>query len=141
MIAIIVASCNPDRNLTIREVYTTYTSAVVNSDIQSLFSTITRNGDFNFITSQGNFLRTRKEYYYFHELWFREKGWKISFGEPVIYIERKWGLSIAEFHYQQELAAGKSDYLDSFFTLIYHKENGKWKIVADFCTPIRREIE
>lgn len=127
-------------DLTVKETFLVYVKAVQNSDIESLFSTITNNENFFFLTSRGKLINTRKGYYEFHEKWFREKNWEM----PVDFVEshegKEYGYATAIYHYKSQRPGGEVYNLDSYFTLIFHKEEGMWKVVADICTPIERFI-
>jgi 5,6-dimethylbenzimidazole synthase len=61
---------------------------------------------------------------------------------PVQLLEihegQDYGYTTAVFHYISKTPEGGRYLLDSYFTLIFHKENGLWKVVADICTPISR---
>jgi len=126
--------------LTVKETFFVYVKAVQNSDIESLFSTITNNENFFFLTSRGRLINTREGYYKFHEEWFGEKNWEM----PVDFVEshegKEYGYATAIYHYKSHRPGGEIYNLDSYFTLIFHKEEVMWKAVADICTPIERFI-
>jgi hypothetical protein len=71
----------------------------------------------------------------------REKGWTMPVELLEVRQERDSGFTLAVFHFQQKLPDEKTYYLDSYFTLIFHKEDGLWKVVADICTPIKKYTE
>ncbi len=145
---IIMAATNPSLKalelnrpgLTIKQTFDIYVKAVQNSDINTLFTTVTDDDNFFFLTSKGELIHSRQGYYQFHEEWFREKDWKM----PVDFIEahegKEYGYATALYHYRSKLDDGRTYHLDSYFTLIFHKENEMWKVIADICTPIERSI-
>jgi len=63
---------------------------------------------------------------------------------PVDFLEshegKEYGYTNAIFHYRSQLPEGRMYFLDSYFTLIFRREEGMWKVVADICTPISRFI-
>ena len=126
--------------LSLKETFDIYVRAVQNSDLETLFTTVTSNGKFFFLTSRGELIDTRQGYYKFHEDWFKEKNWQM----PVDFLEahegKEYGYTNAIFHYRRQLPEGGMYFLDSYFTLIFHKEKGMWKVVADICTPIGRSF-
>lgn len=126
--------------LTVKETFDLYVKAVQDSDIESLFSTVTNNEKFFFLTSRGKLINTRQGYYKFHQDWFSEKDWEM----PVDFVEShegtEYGYVTAVYHYKSKLPEGGTYNLDSYFTLIFHKEEGMWKVVADICTPIERTV-
>jgi nitroreductase/ketosteroid isomerase-like protein len=125
--------------LSLKETFDVYVQAVHNSDLKSLFTTVTDGHDFVFLTAYGELIDSREGYYKFHESWFKETGWEM----PVELLEahegKEYGYTVAKFHYRyKEPEGGPTHNLDSYFTLIFHKEEGMWKVVGDVCTPIER---
>lgn len=124
--------------LTLKETFDIYVQAVQSSDLEALFTTVTGNPDLFFLTSRGKLIDSREGYYQFHKDWFEETGWEM----PVEFLEaregKEYGYTLAVFHYKEKRPDGGWNILDSYFTLIFHKEEGMWKVVADVCTPISR---
>jgi nitroreductase/ketosteroid isomerase-like protein len=131
---------SPDNRpgLSLKETFEIYVRSIQNSDLESLFTTVTDNEQFFFLTSRGKLIDTRQGYYEFHEDWFNEKDWQM----PVELLEvregKDYGYTTAIFHYKSKLPEGGAYVLDSYFTLIFHREKEMWKVVADVCTPINR---
>ncbi len=130
------AQANPGNSL--QETFELYVKSVQKSDLEGLFSTVSDNERFYFLTSNGKLINSRQGYYNFHENWFKETNWEMPVELLQIHENEDYGYTIAIFHYQHELPEGGKYNLDSYFTLIYHKENEKWKVIADICTPIKR---
>jgi len=126
--------------LNLKETFELYVSSIQNSDIESLFTTVTDNPELFFLTSTGNLIDTRQGYYEFHEEWFKEEDWDM----PVELLEavegKEYGYTLAVFHYRGKTPQGGDYFLDSYFTLIFHKEDRMWKVVGDICTPIDRRF-
>jgi len=61
----------------VKAVWEKYIQAMENSDIKTLFTTISEKNDFLFLTSRGEAIKNREGYYRFHEEWFKEKGWEM----------------------------------------------------------------
>ncbi len=124
--------------LSIKETFDIYVRSVQNSDLESLFTTVTDKETFFFLTSTGKCIKSRKNYYAFHQDWFKEKDWEM----PVEYLEghegEEYGYTTAIFHYKAKRPDGGTAFLDSYFTLIFHREDNMWKVVADICTPVDR---
>ena len=124
--------------LSLRETFDIYVKAVQNSDLKTLFTTVTDDEKFFFLTSSGKLIDSRRGYYAFHEDWFKETGWEM----PVDFLEahegEDYGYATAIFYYKSKLPEGGMYHQDSYFTLIFHKEERMWKVVADICTPINR---
>jgi len=124
--------------LSLKETFELYVRSIQNSDLKSLFTTVSNNPKFFFLTSRGRLIDSREGYYKFHEEWFKEKEWKM----PVDFLEavegKDYGYTNAIYHYIGKTPEGGWAGLDSYFTMIFHKEDGMWKVVADVCTPINR---
>lgn len=124
--------------LSLRETFEIYVRAIHNSDLKSLFTTVTNNEKFFFLTSTGKLIDTRQGYYKFHEDWFKEEDWEMPVDLLEVHEGKEYGYTTAVFHYRSKIPGGGKYILDSYFTLIFHKENGMWKAVADVCTPVNR---
>ena len=126
--------------LSLRETFDIYVRAVQASDLEILFTTVTDQEKFFFLTSQGELIDSREGYYKFHQDWFREEDWEM----PVKLLEvnegEDYGYTTALFYYQQKTASGEIYSLDSYFTLIFHREDRMWKVIADVCTPVSRYL-
>lgn len=124
--------------LSLKETFDIYVKAVQKSDLKTLFTTVTDDEKFFFLTSGGKLIDSRQGYHEFHEEWFKETGWEM----PVDFLEahegKSYGYTTAIFYYKSKLPEGGMYHLDSYFTLVFHKEEGMWKVVADICTPISR---
>ncbi|RKX20473.1 MAG: hypothetical protein DRP26_01605 [Candidatus Zixiibacteriota bacterium] len=132
----------PIRNqsgLSIKETFNLYVKAVQNSNLEGLFTTVTDSDDFFFLTANGKLI-DRKGYYDFHKEWFKERDWEMPVELLKVRQGNEYGYTNAIFHYRSKTPEGKTYLLDSYFTLIFHKENGMWKVVADVCTPIGRYL-
>lgn len=134
----VMAAKENQPGLSLRETFEIYVRSVQNSDLKGIFSTVTDDEYFLFLTSTGKIINTREGYYKFHEDWFKEKDWEMPVDLLEVHEEEKYGYTTAIFHYKSKTTEGITYILDSYFTLIFHKENGMWKVVADICTPISR---
>lgn len=126
--------------LTVKETFDVYIEAIKKSDLEGLFTTVTGADEFFFLTSGGRLIDSRQRYHKFHEDWFAEKGWSISFELLEAVEGQDYGYTNAIYRYQGKTPDGKAYYLDSYFTLIFRREEGMWKAVVDVCTPIRRSF-
>lgn len=123
----------------LKETFERYVKSVQSSDLKGLFQTVTDDEKLLFLTASGERIDTRKGYYKFHEEWFQEKDWEMPVELLEVHEGKDYGYATALFHYRSKTGDGRRYFLDSYFTLIFHKENGSWKVVADVCTPISRK--
>lgn len=124
--------------LSLRETFDLYVQSVQKSDLKTLFSTVTANDKLIFLTSSGKLIDSREEYYKFHQDWFREKNWEMPVELLEVHEGQEYGYATAIFRYRGKNPEGNWNNLDAYFTLIFHREDEKWKVVADICTPIKR---
>ena len=126
--------------LTLKETFTIYVQSIQNSDLKGLFSTVSDSKEFFFLTSAGKLINTREAYYKFHEDWFREQAWEMPVELLEVHEGQDYGYTTAIYHYKSKMPEKATYYIDAYFTLIFHKENERWKVVADVTTPIDRAI-
>jgi nitroreductase/ketosteroid isomerase-like protein len=125
------------RGLSLRETFQIYVEAVQASDLDLLFTTVTDSADFFFLTADGRKL-DRDQYHEFHREWFAETGWEMPVELVMLKEGQHYGYTTAIFYYRAQTPAEKVYNLESYFTLIFRKEDGMWKVVADICSPISR---
>ncbi len=130
-------STNRNRpGLSLKETFGIYVRAIQESDLETLFTTVTDQEKFFFLTSRGELIDSRREYYKFHQDWFLDKDWEMPVKLLEVHEGKDYGYRTALFYYRQKIASGETYSLDSYFTLIFHREDEMWKVVADVCTPI-----
>lgn len=122
----------------LKETFDFYVQSVQNENMEDLFSIVSDEADFFFLTSNGVLIDSRDGYYEFHEEWFKEDNWEMPVELHTINEGEKYGYTNALFYYKYHLKDGRTYCLDSYFTLIYRKENGIWKVIGDVCSPIKR---
>ena len=122
--------------LSLREVFDVYVKAIQRSDLTGLFTTVTSKDHFTFLTVRGELIGSRQAYYDFHMKWFEETDWEMSVEVIEVHEEEEFGYTVAIFRYRGKNPAGIVRAIDSYFTLLFHREDGMWKVVADICTPI-----
>ena len=125
--------------LSLRETFDLYVRAVQDSDLKGLFSTVTDSDDFFFLTAGGKLLN-RDEYYSFHQEWFAGTNWEMPVELLSVREGKEFGYTSAIFYYRSRLPEDRTYNLESYFTLVFRKENEMWKVAADVCTPIHRYI-
>jgi nitroreductase/ketosteroid isomerase-like protein len=125
--------------LSLEDTFNLYVRAVQNSDLEGLFSTVTDSEDFFFLTADGRML-DRDEYYNFHQEWFKVTDWEMPVKLLKVRHGKDYGYTEAIFYYKEKTPDGRTYNLESYFTLIFRREDGMWKVVADVCTPIKRYL-
>ncbi|MGD2245779.1 MAG: nitroreductase family protein [Candidatus Aminicenantes bacterium] len=124
--------------LSLEQTFWIYVRSIHNSDLESLFTTVTEGEDFYFLTSRGQLIDSRERYYKFHQDWFKEENWEMPVELLQVHEGQDYGYTLAKFLFKGQTPEGGQSVLNSYFTLIFRKENGLWKVVGDACTPIKR---
>ena len=135
------ASCQspPDRgDLSLREAFDAYVRSVQASDLEGLFETVTGGDEMFFLTSSGELIEGREGYRRFHREWFAETGWSMPVELLRVEEGEDLGYTLALFRYRQDMPDGQVYHLDSYFTLLWRREEGRWRVVGDVCTPVER---
>ena len=123
--------------LSLRQTFDIYLQAIRNSDLKALFTTVSKSDRFYFLTASGKLI-DREGYYDFHRDWFDTAGWEMPVSDIEVFEYANFGFVRAIFHYREPAADNRIYNLDSYFTLIFHKEDDMWKVIADICTPIEK---
>jgi ketosteroid isomerase-like protein len=123
--------------LTIADTFDIYIHSIQNRDLEALMSTVTDGSEMVFLTTSGRLIGTVEGYRQFHIEWFAETGWRIEFEKLKAHEGSDYGYVLTKYHYEGNDEEGRRYQSDSFFTLIFHKEGGMWKVVQDQITPIR----
>jgi nitroreductase/ketosteroid isomerase-like protein len=126
--------------MSLKETFDLYVKSFQNSDLEGLFSTVTHGEEFTFLTSRGEIIDSREEYYKFHEGLFQQTGWEMPVELLEVYEGTDYGYTIAVYHYKIKTPDGGYRSSESYFTLIFRKEDGMWKVVVDVSTPIKKTI-
>ena len=140
LLCLIALSCAHQEEMSLEQTFDQYTRAIQERNLDTLFQTVTENETVHFIGTTGQIMKTRQEYHEFHAEWFEESGWEIAFELKELYEEANLGYAMAVFTYSDATPDSRPLTVVSWVTLIFHREQGAWRMIADVCTPIRREI-
>ena len=124
--------------LSLAGAFEVYVQAVQGADLEALFTTVTDREPFFFLTATGRLIDTLEGYREFHREWFAETGWEMPVEKVAVHESGDHGSVVAIFHYQGKASDGRTGHLDSYFTLLFERQEGLWKVVGDVCTPIAR---
>jgi ketosteroid isomerase-like protein len=133
----LLTSASPLEDYSLRSTYKKYIRAVEGRDLAGLEATLSKMNEFFYLNVRGQLITSRHEYVKGHAEWFKNRNWKIDFDQPLIREMGNLGITMAIFHLQEKGCDGKCQNLSAYFTMIFIHEEGKWKIMADVCTPIK----
>jgi 5,6-dimethylbenzimidazole synthase len=124
--------------LSLRETFDRYVRSVQAGDLEGLFTTVTDREEMFFLTASGKMIDGREGYRRFHQDWFSESGWRMPVELLRVEEGGDLGFTLAVFRFRQEMPDGSTHNLDSYFTLVWRREEGEWRVVGDVCSPIER---
>jgi len=128
------------QGLSLRDAFDVYVQAVQAGDLERLFTTVTEGDEMFFVTASGELIDGRDGYRGFHEAWFHETGWRMPVELLRVEEGHDLGYTLAVFRYQEDMPDGRTGHLDSYFTLLWRREDGAWRVVGDVCSPIERYV-
>lgn len=112
--------------------------AVSGRDLATLEKTLTAGNDLELIFPDGTRTTTRAQYVDFHREWFTSKTWKMSF-EPISKIETP-SMAVATVRTRYEdVEDGKPILSQSWLTLVFRNEQGRWSLVHDQNTRVKKD--
>jgi ketosteroid isomerase-like protein len=88
--------------LTIKETFDVYIQAIQNSDLKGLFTAVTEDDKFFFLTSGGKLIDSRQGYCKFHEDWFAEEGMWNVLADVCTPIRRSFAEANPDIRYTPE---------------------------------------
>jgi ketosteroid isomerase-like protein len=136
----IAAQDNPLQNrpgLSIKETFDLYLKAIEARDVDALMTTVTTGEDFTFLTTRGSKIDSVAGYRQFHVEWFAEENWTMTTEVLNMHEGTDYGYVLSKYHYEGLDAEGNPYKSDSYFILLFHKEEGMWKVIHDQITQIR----
>jgi nitroreductase/putative intracellular protease/amidase/ketosteroid isomerase-like protein len=133
----------PERAATsarLEEAFRAYVKVVQSSDLEGLMAMVGDCESFVFLTADGRRIDGCDGYRDFHRKWFAETGWEMPVELLAVHEGRDYGHTVARFHFKSPAPDGRTYHLESFFTLVFRRHDGHWRVVSDVCTPIRRYL-
>jgi ketosteroid isomerase-like protein len=112
-------------------------AAIAARDMDRLLPTLTGGNDLTMIAPNGYKFDTRQQYVDFHRQWFATKDDGRLVAEVVRLIESPaLGHALIKYRYSSRDNAGKPQVIDSWLTLTFALEGGRWRLVFDQNTAI-----
>lgn len=130
------ASSANARDYSLESVISTHLEAVSAKDLKTLRSTLTSGEILPVYFPNGRLTRTKAEYIAFHDAWFKEAGWTMTFSKPETIVTRDLALATVATRYD-DIIDGKAYWSENWLTLAFRREQGEWRLVHDQNTRIR----
>jgi len=136
-IALALAGCagapTPDPDF--EETLAAHIQAIQNRDLAALEATITSGDELILIFPGGQRTTTREEYMAFHREWFASDTWTMSFERLGVAEGRDFAIAMVRTVYE-DVRDGERVQSQSWLTLTFRKENGRWALYHDQNTRI-----
>jgi len=110
--------------------------AVQQHDLAALEKTLTPGPALELIFPNGNRTTTRAEYVAFHKDWFTSKAWTMRF-DPVAHIDAGDVQIVTVKTHYEDVDNGKPVMSESWLTLTFRKERGRWGLIHDQNTRVK----
>jgi ketosteroid isomerase-like protein len=124
--------------LSLQGTFDLYVRSIHERDLEALMSTVTSGPKMIFLTTSGRVIDTVEGYRRFHVEWFAEQGWTIDFKMIELREGVEYGYVLTKYRYAGKDPEGRAYESESYFTLIFHKQDDMWKVIQDQITPIRK---
>jgi ketosteroid isomerase-like protein len=111
-------------------------NAVQKRDLPALEKTLTGGKSLELIFPNGTRTTTRAEYVAFHKDWFTFKTWTMHF-DPVSSIDAGDVRIVTVKTHFEDVEEGKPIASESWLTLTFRKEKGRWALIHDQNTRVK----
>jgi ketosteroid isomerase-like protein len=118
------------------EVLAAHFKAVQQHDLAALEQTLTPGPALELIFPNGNRTTTRAEYVAFHKDWFTSQAWTMRF-DPVAHIDAGDVQIVTVKTHYEDVDDGKPVMSESWLTLTFRKERGRWGLIHDQNTRVK----
>lgn len=116
---------------------TRHLAAIKARNLPEIEATITSGNELELIFPSGKRTATRAEYLAFHQRWFADKGWSISFEPVSSNVGRDQGYALFKSGYTDTGEDGKTETSYAWLLFTFRLENGEWRLVHDQNTAIK----
>jgi ketosteroid isomerase-like protein len=136
-IALALAACGgaPTPDPDFEETLAAHIQAIQNRDLAALEATITAGDELILIFPGGQRTTTREEYMAFHREWFASDTWTMNFERLGVVEGRDFAIAMVRTVYE-DVRDGERVQSQSWLTLTFRKENGRWALYHDQNTRI-----
>jgi len=135
MLALAGCAGAPTPDTTFEETLDAHIQAIQNRDLAALEATITTGDELILIFPGGQRTTTREEYMAFHREWFASDTWTMGFERLGVIQGRDFAVAMVRTLYE-DVRDGERVQSQSWLTLTFRKENGRWALFHDQNTRI-----
>lgn len=123
--------------MTFQDALEAHLSAIQRRDLPALADTVA-DDEIVLITADGRLVRSAREMLDMHRDWFGMTGWSLDV--TPVEVQEAPGLGVATLHlvYREPRENGPPFRQESYLTLVFRFQEGKWLMVLDQNTPVRQ---
>jgi uncharacterized protein (TIGR02246 family) len=118
--------------MTFRDTLAAHLGAIEARDLEALAATLAEE-KLVLIMADGKLARSTREFLEAHRAWFAVPGWTLQAREVEVFEGADLGVAVLELDYREPPATHSRSYL----TLVFRRQDGRWRMVQDQNTPIR----
>lgn len=136
-IAVFAPAAAATSETSLRQTVDRHLAAINARDLDALLATVTQSPELTTILPNGSVLETREQYRQLHVDWFAGTDWRMVFEVQDVSEFGDVGIARVKYDSQKKDAAG--DYRSNrvaLLTLVFAKEDGRWRLVYDQNTVI-----
>jgi ketosteroid isomerase-like protein len=123
--------------MTFRASLEEHLAAIRQRDLDGLAATLPADGKIVLVTADGRLVRSAREFLDLHRDWFAGQTWSMG-AEPVATFESAdLGVAVLKLDYRDVKPSGEPVRDESYLTLVFRRDGGKWVMVQDQNTPVR----
>jgi ketosteroid isomerase-like protein len=118
--------------MTLRDTVEEHLRAIEARDLDALAATLAGE-ELVLVMADGKLVRSAREFLDAHRAWFAMPGWTLRARELELFEGADLGVALFELDYREPPATHSRSYL----TLVFQKQQGRWRMVLDQNTPIK----
>lgn len=111
--------------------------AIQHRDLEALADTVAPE-EIILVTADGKLVQSTREFLDMHRGWFAMPDWKLNVTPVQVYETPGMGVAVLHLDYREEPPGRKPTYQESYLTLVFQERDGRWVMVQDQNTPIKR---
>lgn len=111
--------------------------AIQQRDLQALAGTVA-DEEIILITAEGKLAQSTREFLDMHRAWFAMSDWKLNVTPVQVYETPGMGVAVLHLDYREEPSGRPPTYQESYLTLVFQERDGRWLMVQDQNTPIKK---
>jgi ketosteroid isomerase-like protein len=123
--------------MTFRETLDKHLRAIQGRNLPALVETLPAE-HLTLIMADGRLVKTVREFVELHRGWFEMTTWKLQATPVQVYETPDMGVAVLHIDYQDQAPDGTRIHETSYLTLIFARHDGRWVMVQDQNTPIKR---